>query len=157
MTKESRIEIYDYLADVFKDVTPNLYSMKMPTENTEDDKKNGFVVTSVGTIIDNSEFSLQAFGRVRCYVTAYVPFKTRGRLDKAKYAEFETAIWDAIHAAEKNTDSTYYIEPDSYLSMEDIEDSQSENQYAVFIKSFVVNIDETNQQTNSQTINNETL
>lgn len=140
MYNESRIAVYNYLKPLFSGVTQNIYSMRVPTENTEDDTKNGFIVIQVGGINDESEFGLDTFGWVRCYVTAYVPQKTRGRLDATKYAKFEDGINSVIRSlltSPQNEDS-YYILTDSVLSMDDDEDTNKGNQYNVFVKSFVV-------------------
>lgn len=142
MVEESRIAIYDYLKSLFTGVSENVYTMRVPTENTADDTKNGFIVIEVGSIRDESEFDLQAFGWVRCYVTAYVPQKTRGRLDKDKYTAFENGINAAIRSEiNAPTSDTYFIQADSILSMDDDEDTNKGNQYNVFAKSFIVTID----------------
>lgn len=141
MVKESRIALYDYLKSVFADVTQNIYSMRVPTENTTDDTKNGFIVIEIGAIVDESEFDLQTYGEVRCFVTAYVPQKTRGRLDSDKYAAFENSINAALRAEiDSPSSDVYYIQSDRILSMDDNEDSQKGNQYNVFVKSFIVTI-----------------
>lgn len=151
MVEESRIAIYDYLNSVFAGVTQNIYSMRVPTENTSDDTANGFIVTEVSGVVDESEFDLQTYGQVRCFVTAYVPQKTRGRLDKTKYAAFENGINAAIRT-EINTPSSsvYSIQGDGILSMDDNEDTQKGNQYNVYVKSFIVTI---NSETSSNTNN----
>lgn len=142
MVDESRIAIYDYLKPLFAGVTQNIYSMRVPTDNTSDDTANGFIVIKVGSIRDESEFDLQAFGWVRCYVTAYVPQKSRGRLDRDKYEEFEDGINLAIRSEINNpTSDSYAIQADSILSMDDDEDTNKGNQYNVFVKSFIVTID----------------
>lgn len=148
MIKDStRISLYDYLATVFANVTENLYSMSVPTENTKDDTVNGFAVTSVGDINDESEFRCETYGWVRCQITAYIPKKTHGRLNKELYKRFEDDINSAIESNTGNSnDSGYYILEDSVLSMEDNEGTNKGNQYHVFIKSFIVVID---QQSNS--------
>lgn len=140
MFSESRIAIYEYLKSLFASVTQNIYSMRVPTENTDDDTKNGFIVIQVGGINDESEFGLNAFGWVRCYVTAYVPQKKRGRLDSAKYAEFEDGINAVIRNLVDNpqNDSPYFVQGDGILSMDDDEDTNKGNQYNVFVKSFIV-------------------
>ena len=144
MVEESRIAIYDYLKPLFSVVTQNIYSMRVPTENTTDDTSNGFIVIEVGSIRDESEFDLQTFGWVRCFVTAYVPQKTRGRLDKERYKAFEDGINQAIRS-EINTPTSdmYAIQADGILSMDDDEDTNKGNQYNVFVKSFIVTIDGT--------------
>lgn len=142
MVNESRIEIYNFLKPLFSSVTQNIYPMRVPTENTADDTKNGFIVILVGNIVDVSEFDLNTYAQVRCYVVAYVPQKSRGRLDEAKFAYFEDGINEAIRNAINNPDnsSAYYIQADSILSMDDDEDTNKGNQYNVFAKSFIVTI-----------------
>ena len=137
---ESRIAVYNYLKPLFAGVTQNIYSMRVPTENTDDDTKNGFIVIQVGGINDESEFGLEAFGWVRCYVTAYVPQNTRGRLNATRYSYFEDGINEVIRSLliSPQNDDPYYIMPDSILSMDDDEDTNKGNQYNVFVKSFVV-------------------
>lgn len=142
MVEESRIAIYDYLKPLFSSVTQNIYPMRVPTENTSDDTTNGFIVIEVGSIVDESEFDLQAFAWSRCNVIAYVPQKTRGRLDKTKYETFENGINAAIRAEINHpTSGVYYIQSDGILSMDDDEDTNKGNQYNVFVKSFIVTID----------------
>ena len=142
---KSRISIYDYLSEIFSTVTENIYPMSAPTENTEDDTTNGFIVTTVGDINDESEFDCECYGWARCFVTAYVPKRNRGRLNKALYKTFEDGINDAVDAnTGVNNTGGYYIQEDSVLSMDESEQSQKGNQYHVFVKSFVVVIDQEN-------------
>lgn len=147
ITDATRISLYGFLSEVFADVTDNLYSMTVPTENTKSDVESGFVVTNVGNVVDESEFDGDAYGWVRCQVTAFVPKKSRGRLNKELYKAFEDDINAAIKAKTgENNEGGYYILEDSVLSMDDNEDTIKGNQYHVFVKSFVVVID---QQSNS--------
>lgn len=143
MVTESRIAVYNYLKTLFSGVTQNIYPMRVPTENTSDDTQNGFIVIEVGAINDASEFDLQTFAWVRCNVVAYVPQKTRGRLDEAKYTAFENGINSAIRTAidAPVPTSAYSIQSDGILSMDDDEDSNKGNQYNLFVKSFIVIID----------------
>ena len=144
ITDNSRISIYNYLSDLFSSVTQNIYSMEVPTVNTDDDTTNGFIVTKVGDLKDASEFESDCYGWARCFVTAYVPKASRGRLNKQLYATFENGINDVIKAnTGLNNNGGYYIMEDSVLSMDDSEHSQKGNQYHVFVKSFVVIIDQT--------------
>lgn len=143
MVNNSRIDIYDYLKTLFSSVSENIYSMTVPTDNTTDDTEHGFLVTRVGSINDESEFDEQAYGWVRCYVSAYVPKKTRGRLNKDLYKSFEDGITDAIKAATRTGNTnTYYVIEDKILSLDDDEATVKGNQYHVFIKSFKVAIDQ---------------
>ena len=71
ITDNSRVSIYNYLSDLFSSVSQNVYAMEVPTENTQDDTTNGFIVTKVGDMQDASEFDGDCYGWVRCFVTAY--------------------------------------------------------------------------------------
>ena len=143
MVNNSRIDIYDYLKMLFSSVSENIYSMTVPTDNTTDDTEHGFLVTRVGSINDESEFDEQAYGWVRCYVSAYVPKKTRGRLNKDLYKSFEDGITDVIkNAMRTGNTSAYYVIEDKILSLDDDEATVKGNQYHVFIKSFKVAIDQ---------------
>ena len=98
MFNDSRIDIYDYLYNLVYDVvTKNVYRMGEPTETTESDSKDGFVVLKVGNMNDDSEFYCDAYGWVRCTITAYVPKKSRGRLDKTLYKAFEKSSCQRCH------------------------------------------------------------
>lgn len=142
MFNESRIDIYNFLYQMFFDtVTKNVYKMGEPTENTESDTKDGFITLEVGAISDDSEFDGDAYGWARCFVTAYVPQKSRGRLDDAKYKAFEDGINTVVRLACESSDGDYYVLSDSELSIDDVETSQKGNQYHIYQKSFIVIID----------------
>lgn len=142
MLNESRIDIYDYLYNIFEGVvTDNVYAMQEPQELTQSDAEDGFLVIRVGEINDESEFSEKAYGWARCYVTAYIPPISRGRLDYDKYAEYEDALNTVINWAAAETSGTYHIQEGSVLSADSAEESTANNLYFTFIKSFVVIID----------------
>ena len=142
MLNESRIEIYNYLYNLFYGtVTENVYSMSEPQELTDDDTRDGFIVIHVGNIIDESEFGEQAYGWVRCFVEAFIPPISRGRLDVEKYKEFEDAINGVIDEAASDNDGTYHVQEGSVLSSDSEETNNANNVYFTFIKSFIVNID----------------
>ena len=143
MVDESRIGIYNYVYNlIYEIVTENVYSMNEPQELTESDTKDGFVVIRVGDLRDDSEFHLQACGWVRVFIEAYIPPISRGRLDKTKYKAMEDAINDVINEEiENGNDEHYSIEPDGVLSSDIGEDSNANNAFYMFIKSFIVNID----------------
>lgn len=142
MFNESRIDIYDYIYGlVYGVVTNNVYRMGEPVETTESDTNNGFVVINVGNMNDDSEFSCDAYGWVRCSIMAFVPKKSRGRLNKTLYKSFETSINQVVKNAMLAKDASYYISGDNVLSMDSDEITQKGNQYHVYIKSFVVVID----------------
>lgn len=143
MVNESRIEIYNYLYSLlYGVVTENVYSMNEPQELTDDDTEGGFIVIRVGNLNDESEFTDNAYGWVRCQIEAYIPPISRGRLDVEKYKEFEDGINSVIKDATENTSGTYYIQEDSILSADANEASNANNTYFTFVKSFIVVIDE---------------
>ena len=144
MVNKSRSDIYDYLYKLFHGtVTENVYMMGEPQELESTDRTDGFLVIHVGDIIDDSEFDYNAYGWVRCFVEAYIPPISRGRLDVDKYRAFEDAINLSIDAAIESTtdDDTYYIEADSVLSEDADDTGNANNAFFVFIKSFIVVID----------------
>lgn len=139
MFNESRIDIYDFLYGLFYNtVTSNVYRMGEPTENTESDTTDGFITLRVGVLNDDSEFYGDAYGWARCYVTAYIPKKSKGRLDSEKYKYFEDNINLVVKLASEDRNGDYFILKDSELSADDDEISQKGNQYHVYRKSFVV-------------------
>ena len=143
MVEESRIGIYNYIYNLlYGIVTENVYSMNEPQELTQSDTEDGFIVIRVGDLRDESEFPLQACGWVRVFIEAYIPPISRGRLDKAKYKAMEDAINAVINEEIANgNDEHYSIEPDGIISSDIGEDSNANNAYYMFIKSFIVNID----------------
>lgn len=142
MLVDSRIDIYDYLYNLFYDVvTKNVYSMNEPQELTQSDTQDGFLVIKVGELNDESEFSFETYGWARCYVTAYVPPISRGRLDYNKYKVYEDAINDVIKRASEDNSGTYSVQLGSVLSMDMDETTNANNEYFLFVKSFVVTID----------------
>lgn len=141
MVNESRIDIYDYLYNLFYDVvTKNVYSMETPQELTQSDTQDGFIVLHVGDLNDESEFAHQTYGWARCFVEAFIPPISRGRLDYDKYREFEDAITDVIHLASDEVIDGYSVQEGSALSMDGAETTNANNSYFTFIKSFIVNI-----------------
>lgn len=146
MIDKSRIAIYDYLYSLlFGVVTNNVHSMGEPSETTDDEAENGFVVTQVGDIEDESEFDGCAYAWARCYVYAYVPKLSRGRLNKRKFKEYEDAIMSVIKNAETQGNEDYYIKPETTISMDNNDNTMKGNQYHIFVKSFVVVIDKQEQ------------
>lgn len=143
MYNDSRNDIIEYLYGLFHGtVTENVYAISVPTELSKSDTKDGFMVISMGGLLDESEFSREAFGRVRCYAVAYIPLLSRGRYNKAKYKAFEDAINAVIREEIANpTSSVYSIEEDSILSYEDEEQSDADNRYFLYVKSFIVTVD----------------
>lgn len=143
MVNESRIDIYDYLYDIFYGyVSNNVYQMYNPQELTESDKQDGFLTIELGGINDESEFTGEAFARVRAYVTAYVPPMSRGRLDGAKYKTFENDITAAIkNEIQYGTNPHYSIQEDGILSMDDLDDSNANNIFYTYTKTFIVTIE----------------
>lgn len=150
MFNESRIDIYDYLYNLVHGVvTNNVYRMGEPTETTKSDVQDGFVVLSVGVLNDDSEFDCDAYGWARCTITAYIPKKSRGRLNSALYRNFERAINRVVNSAMyEDENSIYYINDETILSYDLDETTQKGNQYHVYVKSFIVMIDNQNRGSN---------
>lgn len=141
MFNESRIDLYDYISGIFSDVSENIYKMKIPQELTESDTTDGFIVVYLGDIYDDSEFLKEAYGDVRVVVSAYIPLKSRGRLNKELYKAFESGINEALDNEISNGNSEHYtIQDDGILSMDDIEDNNANNSYSVYTKTFVVTV-----------------
>lgn len=141
MFNESRIDLYDYISGIFSDVSENIYKMKIPQELTESDTTDGFIVVYLGDIYDDSEFLKETYGDVRVVVSAYVPLKSRGRLNKELYKAFESGINEALDNEILNGNSEHYtIQDDGILSMDDIEDNNANNSYSVYTKTFVVTV-----------------
>ena len=141
----TRIGVYDYVYNLLYDVvTTNVYSMNEPQELTQSDVNDGFVVIRVGELNDASEFTANAYGWARVYIDAYVPPISRGRLDFEKYKAFEDAINQVIEQATQDASGTYYIQDGSVLSMDNNAESNANNAYFMFVKSFVVMIDKEN-------------
>lgn len=152
MLNESRIDLYDYLYNLFFNVvTQNVYPMLEPQELTKSDTEDGFLVIRVGDLHDESEFSGNAYGWARCYVEAFVPPISRGRLARQKYKAFEDSINDVINQASENGGGDYYIEKGSVLSTDADEASNANNAYFTFIKSFVVHIEQEQEQNQNST------
>lgn len=143
MVDESRIGLYNYVYNLlYGVVTENVYSMNEPQELTESDTKDGFIVIRIGDIRDESEFHLETYGWVRVFIEAYIPPISRGRLDKAKYKAMEDAINNVINREiNQGTNVHYSIESDGILSMDDYADTNANNAFSMFVKSFIVNID----------------
>lgn len=138
MFNNSRMDIYDYLYDLFFGVvTDNVYLMNEPTELTASDLKDGFIVISAGNLNDESEFTGNAYGWIRCYVSAYIPTKSRGRVDETLYKKYENDINSII--SQENRDDEFYIQPDSVISSDIADTSNVDNQFYLFIKTFIVN------------------
>lgn len=141
MFNESRIDLYDYISGIFSDVSENIYKMKIPQELTESDTTDGFIVVYLGDIYDDSEFLKEAYGDVRVVVSAYIPLKSRGRLNKELYKTFESGINEALDNEILNGNSEHYtIQDDGILSMDDIEDNNANNSYSVYTKTFIVTV-----------------
>lgn len=142
MVNESRMGIYEYIENILTSITENVYLMEEPQELTEDDTTNGFIVVTVGDLLDASEFKYSAFGYARVYIRCYVPPISRGRLDVVKYEQFEDDINAAIdRATELDNNGTYWIDEDSIISSDGKDEGNANNTYYMFIKSFIVVVD----------------
>lgn len=142
MLNESRIDIYDYLYNLlYGIVTENVYDMRVPQELTQSDTEDGFLVIHVGDLIDESEFYGHTYGWARCYIEAYIPQVSRGRVNHDIYALMESSVDTVIREQSETADGTYSIDAGSVLSSDEDEVSNANNAYFTFIKSFIVIID----------------
>ena len=139
MIDGSRIGIYNYLYNLlYGVVSNNVYQMREPQELTQSDVADGFVVIRVGEINDASEFIGETYAWARCYIEVFVPPMSRGRLNHAKYSEFESAINSIIQSEAQKSDGAYSIQESNVLSVDDMELGNANNGYHTFIKSFLV-------------------
>lgn len=142
MFNESRIDIYDYLYNIlYGVVSENVYDMRAPQELTQSDIEDGFIVISVGDFVDESEFSGHVYGHVRCFIEAFIPQISRGRVDHDIYAVMENAINNVIDEQSRIGDDIYYIDKGSVLTADDDEITNANNAFFGFVKSFIVVID----------------
>ena len=143
MIEQSRIKIYDFLYNLFYDkVTKNVYAMTVPQELTPSDREDGFLVLRVGSIDDESEFMGETYGRVRCFVQAFIPPISKGRLDWTKYTTWEKEVLEVINTEIQAPNSEVYrIESDGILSYDSDEIRNDDNRFNLFIKSFIITID----------------
>lgn len=144
MVNESRSDLNDYLYGLFYGtVTENVYPKGVPTELKESDVKNGFIVIKAGSINDKGEFRKQTYASVRCYVEVYVPVISRGRFNKKRYKELEDAVNEVIdNEIAQPSSTTYTINEDDIFTYDDEEEGRGDNRFHIFIKTFVVNVDE---------------
>lgn len=148
MYDDSRIGIYQYVESLLvKDgdngVTENVYLMNEPQSLTQSDTEEGFIVIRVGDFFDAGEFKGETYGWARVFVETYVPPITRGRLDIDKYEAFESAINTIIKDASDVRNGKYWIQGESVLSIDMNNQSNANNAYFMFIKSFVVMVNAT--------------
>lgn len=142
MVNVSRTDIYNYLHGLLVGtVSDNIYPMRVPQELTDSDTRDGFIVINVGYLIDEGEFDCEAYGSVRCYVEAFIPPKSRGRLNDKLFKQYEDGINAVIDEASLTREGDYYIEKGSVISLDATESSTADNTYFTFIKSFIVIID----------------
>lgn len=142
MFNESRTDIYDYLYDLLHGVvTDNVYEKREPQDLTESDAKDGFLVIHVGEFYDAGEFHGETYGWTRCYIEAFIPPISRGRMNREVFKSFEDAINQVIKTEAQRKDGTYTILEDSLLSMDADETYNANNQFFTFVKSFIVNVD----------------
>lgn len=144
MFDKSRSNLYNYLHSLFYGVVSNnVYNIEEPQELTASDVQDGFIVIRIGDMNNESEFDNNAYGWARVYVTAYIPVAKRGRLDMDKFSAFESGVMQVIENAANapdNGESGYRIAENTMLSTDGTKQSNANNYYFTFIKSFLVYI-----------------
>ena len=140
MIDRTRIGMYNFVYNLlYNVVSKNVYSMERPQELTTSDATDGFVVIRVGNMNDAREFIGNAYVWARVFVECYIPPKSRGRLDKNKFAEMENVIDGIIDDwIDKTSEDGYSISIESLISSDDFYASNKDNPYHVLVKSFVV-------------------
>lgn len=142
MVNESRTDIYEYLYGLFfETVSDNVYLINEPQELTDDDVRDGFLVIRVGDIYDASEFTAEAYSTARCYVEAFIPPMSRGRVNLEKFQALSESIDDVIRTEATKPYAEYHIEEDSVLSADLGDTTNSDNIFYAYVKSFVIIID----------------
>lgn len=144
MLNESRKAVYDYISSLVSGtVTDNVHKLEVPTELTQSELRDGFIVIRVGELNDESEFRDAAYGWARCYIDAYIPLRSRGRFNGDVYGAFEDAIDMALrHATLTDSHLTYWVMEDSFISYDYADSNINGNTFHVMSKSFIVNINE---------------
>lgn len=144
MVDESRNNLNDFLYGLFYGkVSNNVYPKDVPTELTKSDTEDGFIVLRAGGITDFSEFADETFGNVRCYVEVYVPVISRGRYNREAYKAFEDDVNKVIKDEIAHPSCyKYTVLSNDILSFDDDERSNGDNRYMLFIKSFLVHIED---------------
>ena len=145
MFNDSRLGIYKYIENLLiYDVTKNVYFMNEPQELSASDAKDGFIVINIGNLNDAGEFDGELYAWARVYVRAYVPLKARGKMNEARYSHFENSISDVIRQASEDSGGEYWIQTESLLSTDLNEEYDANNSYSVFVKSFIITVNNKN-------------
>ena len=140
---ESRKDIYSYVATLFTSVTTNIFRGEIPKSLSGTCATNGFMVLRLGELRDDSEFDMEAFGRVRMNVEFYVPSVSTsnagGVMNTTKFDEAQDDIDAIVNAECAKRNQTYTISRDGILSFDDFY-SNSANTFHVYITSFIITI-----------------
>lgn len=142
MFNESRTKIYDYVYNLlYGVVTENVYPMYEPQELLKKDTQEGFIVIRVGQINDESQFRGHTYAWTRVFVEAYVPTISRGRFNRELYNKFESKINEVINnEIDNGQNENYTIQDDGVVSLDGSADTNANNLYHMYVKSFIVTI-----------------
>lgn len=142
MSDISRISVYEFACGMFSSLGVNVYSMEVPQSlDTATDIASGFIVIRVNNIYDNSEFVGNTYATSRVLVEAYVPAKTRGRVDATKYKALQDKINIIVKEYCEKVNQDYVVSEDSILNYDDTFINNT-TEFFMYVISFTVTMTE---------------
>lgn len=142
MSDISRISVYEFACGMFSSLGVNVYSMEVPQSlDTATDIASGFIVIRVNNIYDNSEFVGNTYATSRVLVEAYVPAKTRGRVDATKYKALQDKINIIVKEYCEKVNQDYVVSADSILNYDDTFINNT-TEFFMYVISFTVTMTE---------------
>lgn len=142
MSDISRISVYEFAYGMFSSLGVNIYSMEVPQSlDTATDIASGFIVIRVNNIYDNSEFVGNTYATSRVLVEAYVPAKTRGRVDATKYKALQDKINIIVKEYCEKVNQDYVVSEDSILNYDDTFINNT-TEFFMYVISFTVTMTE---------------
>lgn len=134
-----RVGIYTQIVALFANTDIKyFYPIEKPISLTANAKKQGFMVIRAGNIDDNSEFSENAYAEMRIQLEMYIPTKSNGIVDGSLFSKYQSLIDTTIKEAVNNEDSGLNIIPDDMLNADDFDNSNADNPFSIYIKSFLI-------------------
>jgi hypothetical protein len=142
MSDTSRISVYEFAYGMFSSLGVNVYSMEVPQSlDTATDIASGFIVIRVNNIYDNSEFVGNTYATSRVLVEAYIPAKTRGRVDVTKYKALQDKINAVVKEHCEKVNQDYVVSADSILNYDDTLINNT-TEFFMYVISFTVTMTE---------------
>ena len=142
MSDISRISVYEFACGMFSSLGVNVYSMEVPQSlDTATDIASGFIVIRINNIYDNSEFVDNTYATARVLVEAYIPAKTRGRVDVTKYKALQDKINAVVKGHCEKVNQDYVVSADSILNYDDTLINNT-TEFFMYVISFTVTMTE---------------